>query len=274
MKKVILAGFLITSWLTTHGQEVQIGTLKGQSGYVDTNGAKIYYERYGEGTPLLILHGNSGSVKGRHRIITDLAKTFSVVAMDSRCHGKSSCPEADLTYEKMMQDVHMVLEKLDIKDVMIWGHSDGGILGLMLGYSYPERINRMLISGANLIKSALEPELVAFIDRYDEIPDPTLKKQVKLMATQSEIDIEDVEKIDIPVTLLVGDRDAMPLEHTIEIFHALPKANLAVFPATTHFMENRQGDIVDLLNEMLEPFKAPSTVEVANYMAGQLFGDK
>ncbi len=275
MKKITLLAVLNASLISLCAQEVQLGELTGQAGFVNTsNDMRIYYERYGTGDPLLILHGNSGSVKGRHSIITDLAKTFEVVALDSRCHGNSSCPKEDLTYENMMQDVHKVLEELDLKNVMIWGHSDGGILGLMLASRYPDRIRRMLISGANLRKSSLEPELVAFVDRYDDIPDPRLKKQVKLMATQTEIDVSDVKKIEIPVTLLVGDRDAMPLAHTLEIFYALPKANLAVFPGTTHFMEDRQDDIVDLLNEMQQPFKAPSTVDVAKHMARQIFGEK
>ncbi|MEM9859082.1 MAG: alpha/beta hydrolase [Bacteroidota bacterium] len=204
MKKIILLAVLNASLISLFAQEVQLGELTGQAGFVNTsNDMRIYYEQYGTGDPLLILHGNSGSVKRRHAIITDLAKTFEVVALDSRCHGNSSCPKEDLTYENMMQDVHKVLEELDLKNVMIWGHSDGGILG---------------------------------------------------------------------VTLLVGDRDAMPLAHTLEIFYALPKANLAVFPETTHFMEDRQDDIVDLLNELQQPFKAPSTVDVAKHMARQIFG--
>lgn len=272
-KTIIFTSLLIICLTVSYAQEVQIGALKGQFGYLDTGNANIYYETYGNGPILFILHGNSGSVKSRHKIIPDLAKTFHVVAMDGRCHGKSSCPENGTTYEEMVEDVHAVMEHLGLKEVTIWGHSDGGILGLMMGYSHPKRIKRMLISGANLRKTSLEPELVAFIDRYDEIPDPRLKKQVKLMATQTDIKLDDVKKIDIPVTLLVGDRDAMPLEHTLEIFNALPKANLAVFPGTTHFMETRQNDIVDLLNEMQQPFSTPSTVEVANRMASQLFGE-
>jgi len=72
--------------------------------YFSNNGVKIYYEIYGEGTPLILLHGNGGSIKSRAPFIDEFSKKYKVIALDSRCHGKSDCPAQYLTYEQMSEE--------------------------------------------------------------------------------------------------------------------------------------------------------------------------
>lgn len=256
-------------------QSIQLDGVKGQGSYLDANGIKIYYEVFGEGEPLLILHGNGGSTQGRYHLIPSLAKDYQVIAMDSRCHGKSECPEEELNYQDMAEDVHALMQHLNHKNFTIWGHSDGGILGLILGYKYPASIRSMLISGANIRpdSTALQAKLVEFVQRYEEIPDERLKRQIKLMAYHPNIPIEKIREVKVPVVLMVGDRDAVTMAHTLEIFEALPKANLCVLPGTTHFISHeREDQIIYWLQEMKKPFKQPSTIEIAEQMAKQLFG--
>jgi alpha-beta hydrolase superfamily lysophospholipase len=71
--------------------------------YFSNNGVKIYYEIYGEGTPLILLHGNGGSIRSRAPFIDEFSKKYKVIALDSRCHGKSDCPAQYLTYEQMAE---------------------------------------------------------------------------------------------------------------------------------------------------------------------------
>ena len=255
-------------------QQIQVGNITGNSYSVEQNGVKIHYEIFGEGTPLLVLHGNGGSSKSVYRLLEDLTQEFQVIAMDSRCHGQSSCPEKDLNYMDMAEDVHNLMEHLNKYDLRIWGHSDGGIIGLILGYKYPHRINSMLISGANIRPdtTALQPEIVGFIQKYPEIGNPLLRKQFKLMSDQPNIPIEDIRKIEPAVIVMAGDRDAIKIEHTLEIFNAIPRANLCILPGTSHFLSD-PNPLVYWIKSLKDEFKSPSTVQIATMMAGQLFSN-
>ncbi len=255
-------------------QPIQVGNITGHSYSMESNGINIHYEIFGKGTPLLVLHGNGGSAKSVYRLLEDLTQEFQVIAMDARCHGQSSCPDKDLDYMDMADDVNNLIEHLDIDDLRIWGHSDGGIIGLILGYKYPDRINSMLISGANIRPdtTALKPEIVGFIQKYPEIADPLLRKQFKLMSDQPNIPIEDIQKIKPPVIVMAGDRDAIKIEHTLEIFNAIPRANLCILPGTSHFLSD-PDPLVFWIKSLKDEFKSPSTVQIATMMAGQLFSN-
>jgi len=275
--KNILAGLVVIFFHQINAQnssvEISIGSITGTANVLEVDGVNIYYEIYGEGTPLLILHGNGGSAKGRHHMVPELAKDYKVILMDNRCHGKSSCTE-ELDYTMMARDANSLMLHLGEEEYTIWGHSDGGIIGLILGYEYPGLISRMLISGANLRPdtTALENKLVEFVNRYEEIKDPKLRKQIKLMAHYPNIELERLKSVDVPVMLMVGDRDAIKIEHTIEIFNALPKSNLCVLPGTTHFISSEKPEqIVFWLKELTKSFSMPSTVDIAEEMAKSLF---
>ncbi|MEP1181543.1 alpha/beta fold hydrolase [Ekhidna sp.] len=238
---------------------------------METSWGKLHYEVFGEGDPLLILHGNSGSTKGKHHLFPELVKDFKVIAMDNRCHGKSECPNGDLDYFSLAEDVYSLMDALGHKKYMIWGHSDGGILGLILGYQHTDKIDRMIISGANSKLTGLEPRLTEIMSNYEQISDPMMRKYVKLMMDQKEIPMDSIKKINVPVMLIVGDRDAVRIEHTLEIFKSLPQANLCVFP-TTHFVDHeRPDDLIRWIKEFKQPFRAPSTIDVAEEMAKSIF---
>jgi len=272
MTLLLLACFFIV--LQLNAQEIMAAGIKGKSAFLEVEGAKIYYEIFGEGTPLLILHGNGGSASSRHKMIPSLVEDYQVILMDNRCHGNSSCPSAELNYQDMAADVSALMDHLGHEDYRIWGHSDGGILGLILGYRFPARIKSMLISGPNLRpdSTALRAKLVDFVQRYSEIPDPRLQKQIKLMAFHPNIPIEKIQEVKVPVVLMVGDRDAITMEHAFEIFNALPQANLCVLPGTSHFVANERPDqVIYWIKQLKQPFRSPSTVKIAEEMAKSLF---
>ncbi|NRB52703.1 MAG: alpha/beta hydrolase [Saprospiraceae bacterium] len=260
--------------LGINAQEITIDGIKGTRAYLEVPDAKINYEVFGEGEPLLILHGNGGSASSRHKMVSLLVDDFQVILMDSRCHGRSTCPSTELTYQAMAEDVNALMEHLGHDNYRIWGHSDGGILGLILGYRFPSRINSMLISGANLRpdSTALHPELVTFVGRYDEIEDPTMRKQIKLMAFHPNIPIQKMKEVKVPVVLMVGDRDAVTIEHTLEIFNALPQANLCMLPGTSHFIANERLDqLIYWIKQLKQPFRSPDTISIAKEVAKMLF---
>jgi len=94
-------------------------------------------------------------------MIPKLSEKYRVIAIDSRCHGKSGCSK-ELNYEMMASDVNALLNELKVDSTFIWGHSDGGIIGLIMGYKYPAKVKRLVASGANIVpdNSALEPVIV------------------------------------------------------------------------------------------------------------------
>jgi len=243
----------------------------GQRFSLKRDWGSLNYEVFGKGDPLLVLHGNGGSVEGKYDIIPKLLEDYQVIAVDSRCHGKSSCPEGDLDYFDMANDIIVLMQSLGHEKYSIWGHSDGGILSLIIGYKQTSKIDRMLISGANAKLAGLKPEILDILKKHDQIPDPKVRKHVALMANQKEISMDSISTINVPVMLVVGDRDAVLMEHTMEIFEALPMSNLCVLPASTHFIEPEK--IVKLLKEFKEPFSAPSTVELAIKMAKSMLGE-
>ncbi|GAB3335459.1 alpha/beta fold hydrolase [Marivirga atlantica] len=247
---------------------------KGNSYFLERDWGKLYYEIYGEGDPLLILHGNGGSSKGKHHLIPKLLDQYQVITVDSRCHGNSSCSDEDLDYFEMADDVYALMQALGHDNYTIWGHSDGGILGLILGYKNTDNIERMLISGANTRVSGLKPELLEMMKNYAQFPDPMMRKHFELMVNQKEIPMDSIKRIDIPVMLMVGDRDAVLLQHTMEIFESLPNSSLCILPSSSHFFSYEKADqIVYWLKEFKKPFANPSTIEIAKKILNNILKD-
>ncbi len=236
--------------------------------YFTNNGVKIYYEIYGEGTPLVLLHGNGGSIKSRAPFIDEFSKKYKVIAIDSRCHGKSDCPTQYLTYEQMSGDVYQLLNELKVDSVLIWGHSDGAILGLLLAIDHPEKVKKLLATGANLRPdtSAIDPELFPLLDIMGNRVknDSVLSKQFRLLVDQPHIPLTDLHKIQSSVLIMAGDRDAIRNKHTLEIFENIPHALLCILPGTTHFVyQDRKKWFTEILYDFLDnPPRLETTAEI------------
>lgn len=237
----LLATQLLSFGMICTGQGVNNYGNNPEAGkYFNSNSTRIYYEVYGEGIPLVLLHGNGGSIKSRTDLLGEFAKKYKVIALDSRCHGKSDCPAQYLTYEQMADDVNRLLDYLKIDSALVWGHSDGGIIGLLLAIHHPEKIRKLLASGANLRpdSTAIVPEMFKLLDVAGNQAknDSVLSKQFKLLVEQPHIPVTDLQKIKSSVLIMAGDRDAIRNEHTLEIFNNIPGALLCILPGTTHFV--------------------------------------
>jgi pimeloyl-ACP methyl ester carboxylesterase len=254
-------------------QNISYGSNPLVGKYASVNGIKLYYEIYGSGPTLVLLHGNGGSIAGRTNMMLKLTEKYKVIAIDSRCHGKSGCSK-ELNYELMASDVNGLLDELKLDSAFIWGHSDGGIIGLIIAYQYPSKVKRLVASGANVLpdNTALEPVLVEMLKNYKVIPDTLMQKHLKLMVEHPHIDFAKLNKIKAPVMIVSGDRDAVLLEHSIKIFRSIPNSNLCVLPASTHFVGDEKPNLmVYWLNEFfLKNFTKPSTVDWAIKTAQQM----
>ena len=232
--------------------------------FADVNGIKLYYEIYGEGTPLIVLHGNGGSIASTSAFYPDLIKKYKVIAIDSRAHGKSGDTKADLTYEQMAADVNGLLEELKIDSVLVWGQSDGGILGLILAMDYPKKVKRVLAFGANIQPDSLAVyswAITAVQKLLKTSTNPRSIKLNKLLAEQPNIPYSKLSSISAPVLLMVGDRDVIRPEHSVALFRNIPNSQLCILPGSTHGGARENKDIFLLMMDKFftKPFTMPDT---------------
>jgi pimeloyl-ACP methyl ester carboxylesterase len=203
------------------------------------HGHRIYYAARGTGPTLVLLHGGGDS--GEHSFVRQLdvfSEHHHIVAPDQVGQGRTPDTSAPLSYTGMMEDTAALLGMLKLKHVDVVGFSDGGILALMLAVRHPELVRRLVISGVNIAPEGLNPEDLEEL-RATQIPKPkTIDEKLAHLwltsPTETELSLALLAKITQPVLLISGDRDAITLEHTLTIFHALPDAELCVLPGTDH----------------------------------------
>jgi pimeloyl-ACP methyl ester carboxylesterase len=223
---------------------------------IKLNGINFYYETYGSGQPLILIHGNSTGIKGWAEQIKYFEKHYKVYAIDCRGRGNTELGKEGLTYRMMAEDISLFIDALKLDSVNIVGKSDGGIIGIMLGIYYPSHINKIVAWGANMQPdtNALFAQAVADIKQQKEFADSVLehnrtsyikdttknwfleKFKFKLMQYQPNITAHDLHTINVPVLVMSSDRDLIKLEHTLFIYNNISKANLCIFPGEFHRM--------------------------------------
>jgi len=217
--------------------------------YYDVNGIKMYCETYGQGQPLLLIHGNGGSIVDFSKQIPFFSKNYKVIVADSRAHGKSIDKGDALTYEMMADDYAELLRKMKIDSAFVIGWSDGGINGLLLSIRHPEKVKKLIVTGANLRpdSTAVESDIFKrvsanytkfkeqFAAKKDKTDlDYTVLKYKRLLSEQPNISLKALQNIKVPVLVIGGDYDVIKPEHTLEIFRNIPKANLWILPDSGH----------------------------------------
>lgn len=232
------------------------------------NGVKVYYEVYGQGKPLVLMHGNGGSIGSRAKLIPEFASHYQVIALDARCHGKTDCPAGYLTYEQMAADVNAVLNHLKIDSAYIWGQSDGGIIGLLMAINYPKKVKKLLASGPNLRPdtTAIDPALLPILDQmWPRVKNDSVRsKQFKLLVDQPNIKPVDLKKIKADVMIMGGDRDAVRNSHLLEMHENIPGSLLCILPGTTHFpYEDRTKWFLEIMYDFFDnPPRRTTTAEL------------
>jgi pimeloyl-ACP methyl ester carboxylesterase len=210
-------------------------------------GVRLYYEVYGTGEPLLIVHGNGGSIADVAAQIAHFRTRYRVIAMDSRDQGKSGDSRGAITYEEMTDDLSALLLHLKSGPVNVLGWSDGGIEALLLGVRHPEQVKKIVSMAANLNPGpdAISPEVVALAhSMLDAVPPveretPQGRREVKvtqMLLDEPHIEPAALEAISAPTLVLATDHDLIRDEHTLEIYHHVPNAQLCIFPNATHMI--------------------------------------
>lgn len=226
-------------------QSVHYGSNPQAGKYYDVRGIKIYTEEYGSGKPLLLIHGNGGSIASMAAIIPYFSKEYRTIAMDSRAHGRSADAGDSLSFEMMADDVAALLDRMKIDSAYIIGWSDGGIIALETAIRHPGKVIRLASTGANLWpdSTAVEPLMWKEEKRYFEShkyrPRITAiqKNDWKIFMldwTQPDITLASLNKMRTPSMIICGDHDIIRIEHTVLIYRNIPRAELWILPDSGH----------------------------------------
>ena len=197
---------------------------------INVNDINLYYEIYGKGTPIILVHGNGETHQIFDVLIDKLKDNYTVYALDSRCHGKSQKTEK-ISYELMAQDMICFIKKLKINKPIFYGFSDGGIIGLLIAIKEPKLLSKLIVSGANLNPNGISKvililsKIVYFITR---------NKLIRMMVKEPNISIKDLEKINIPTYVLAGQKDVIKEEHTRLIAENIKNSTLEIVPKENH----------------------------------------
>jgi pimeloyl-ACP methyl ester carboxylesterase len=231
---------------------------EGKGKYAQVNGLKMYYEIHGVGKPLLLLHGAFGTVEGWGAFTPTLAKGRQVIVVELQGHGRTGDIDRPLAFTTMAEDVAQLLKQLSLKDVDVFGYSMGGDVALALAMKYPELVRKLAVlgSGTGSTKDTYDPETYkqfksitpenfnfpVMKDPYTKVaPDPSkwpvlVSKIVKMDDNFKGFPAKDVKSIKAQTLIMMGDRDAVRVEHAVEMYRMIPNSQLAIFPAGDHFL--------------------------------------
>lgn len=194
------------------------------------NGIELWYEKTGNGKPILLLHGNGESHEIFSVLTRQLAEKYTVYAPDSRGHGQSGNTQ-ELNYDLLAEDIVQFILALKLEKPMLYGFSDGGIVGLLIASKYPELLSKLVISGANTSPDALR---VGWKLLYRIMYFFSRRHNLRMMLTEPHITVEELRRIQIPVLVLAGDKDIIKESNTRFIAGNIPGAKLKILENENH----------------------------------------
>ena len=207
-----------------------------QTGFAEVNGINLFFRVYGEGPPILLIHGGLSDSRVWRAQLATLSEHHSVIVADSRGQGRSTSTEDVITYDLMADDYLALLDQLHISQVALVGWSDGGIIGLDIAIRHPERLSRLFVQAANATPDGFlgfkpddpnRPELKHYDNIKDEIE--------ALWANEPNFSQAELETIPVPTEIAIGEHDeAISREHTEYLASTIPGAKLLILPAVGH----------------------------------------
>jgi pimeloyl-ACP methyl ester carboxylesterase len=223
------------------------------AGYVELGPTRTWYDERGEGDPLVLLHGGSSDARFFDRNVDALASRFRVFTPERRGHGHTPDVEGPITYELMTQDTIAFLETVVGGPAHLVGHSDGAVVAMLLAMHRPDLANLLVLVSGGFNREGLVPgadgdldvdEVVAFVGpSYGEVsPDGedhfrVVTEKIAVMASQEPaLAASDLQAVTSRTLVMFSDDDLMSLEHAVAMYYALPDAELAIVPGTSHFL--------------------------------------
>lgn len=277
---LLLSILILVSCNNQTKNQIIFGSNPTAGKYVNVNDIKLYYEVYGEGDPVLLIHGGGGSIQNFELQIPELSKHFKVIAVDSRAQGRTSDSDQEITYSLMASDMAAFINNLNLGSVDVLGWSDGGNIGLELAYAHPEMVKKLITCGADYnhenylaIDDSVnmdinDPTILktkSFLEKYftnaeklSPQPDklPTIKKKLeKLWTNYPNFTPEQLSTIKTPTLVIAGDHDLININLTITLFNSLPNSQLYIVPGASHLVLIEQPKQLNSI--ILEFLKTP-----------------
>lgn len=225
-------------------------TIAFQSGYSEVNGLQMYYEIYGQGKSLVLIHGGGSTIQSNFgKVIPLFARHRKVIAMELQAHGRTMDRDADSTFEQDADDVAALLKNLNIDKADFLGFSNGGTTTLQIAIRHPRIVNKIVLGSAlakrhcvpdwfwDFMKQAkLENMPEQLREAYKQVaPDSTglqgmHDRDAKRMINFKDIPDEQIKSIKAPALVIIGDKDVITPEHAIELSRQISNAALAIIP--------------------------------------------
>ena len=211
---------------------------------------QLNYIEQGQGQPLILLHGNGEDNSYFVHQIDYFSKDYRVIAIDTRGHGKSPRGEKPFTIKQFAEDLHDFMDEKGIPKANILGFSDGGNIALTFALKHPERIEKLVLNGANLFPSGVKPLYQWPIEVGYRIAKLFSKKSEKakqnaemlgLMVNEPHIDHSELAHLTMPVLVIAGTKDMIKESHTRLIYKSLPDAQMNTIEGD-HFVANKNPD--------------------------------
>lgn len=227
------------------------------NGYSEVNGLKMYYEIYlpagqagGQGKPLVLIHGGGSTIASNFgKVVQLFAKNRQVIAMELQAHGRTNDRGTDSSFEQDADDVATLLHNLKVDKADFFGFSNGGTTTLQIAIRHPELVNKMVL-GSTLAKrngvpewfwdfmkqSKLEYMPEQLQTAYKEVASDTAGLQLmhdrdaKRMVHFKDIPDDQIEAIQAPTLIIIGDKDIITPEHAMELHHQIAHSELAIIP--------------------------------------------
>jgi pimeloyl-ACP methyl ester carboxylesterase len=241
--------------------------------YAAVNGLNMYYEVHGDGPPLLLLHGGTGSIESFPAKYPYFATQFRVIAMEQMGHGRTAdLEDRPFHYHDMAEDVVELMRQLGVESAIVVGFSDGGIVGLDMAIHHPERVTKLAVTGAQSRNDGytaenlewirtVNPDALPVSDAYRRLsPDGVdhwpivLGRLQRMWAVEPGFTSDEVRSIKAPTLIIVGDGDIVTAEHAVEMFRTIPGAQLCVVPHAGHCVMPKET-ILTFLREALPDAK-------------------
>ena len=195
----------------------------------------LHFVEKGRGKPLILLHGNGEDGSYFEHQIDCFSADYRVIALDTRGHGQSPRGEKPFTIVQFAEDLHDFMDENGIDQAILLGFSDGGNIALTFALKYPERVEKLILNGANLFPSGVKA-------RY-QWPIEIGYRVARLFSKKSEdphIDPVELTRLTMPVLVVAGTKDMIKEKHTRLIYKSLPNAQLSIIEGN-HFVANKNA---------------------------------
>lgn len=238
------------------------------SGYSEVNGLKMYYETYGQGKPLVLIHGGGSTIQSTfEKVIPLFAKSRKVIAVELQAHGRTSDRNADLSFEQDADDIAALLANLKIDEADFFGFSNGGTTTLQIAIRHPEIVDKIVLGSAITKRSGVPEQFWGFMKQasldnmppqlkevYKKVaPDPNglqvmFSRDVQRMLNFKDIPDEKIKAIKAPALIIIGDKDMITPEHALEMHRLIANSQLAIIPGG-------HGDYIGEITTLKPDFK-------------------